>query len=191
MNYSINSRSNESNDLQYDVPIQYFYRTTSTINPTRSTVIISPIFIDRLLSSYNQQNSFNYENENYDNNNNSELFSNTPIINPIILNNLYNIDESNNDISNIFFPTVNLIERIFNDYIENKNKLNDEEYIKNVEKISQTIDECPVCFASSETAIKIKKCNHIFCEDCIQKWLKSHKNTCPICRINVIMEVEQ
>ena len=113
---------------------------------------------------------------------------------------LYNINENNEnnennqeiyyDLSNAFFPTVNFIERIFNDYIENRNKLNDEEYNKNVEKINQKLEECPVCFTSSETTIKIKKCNHIFCEDCIQKWLKSHKNTCPICRVNVIIENE-
>ena len=118
--------------------------------------------------------------------------------NPIIFNSsnlrLFNTDENNEesyyDLSNAFFPTVNFIERIFNDYIENKNKLNDEEYKNNVEKIHEILEECPVCFSSSETTIKIKKCNHVFCEDCIQKWLKSHKNTCPICRVNVIIEPE-
>ena len=46
------------------------------------------------------------------------------------------------------------------------------------------------CFNTSKTTIKIKKCNHFFCEDCIQKWLKNHKNTCPICRVNVIIQPE-
>ena len=62
--------------------------------------------------------------------------------------------------------------------------------VLDIEKINEKLEECPVCFTSSETTIKIKRCNHVFCEDCIQKWLKNHKNTCPICRINVIIEQE-
>ena len=66
-----------------------------------------------------------------------------------------------------------------------------EEYKKNIQKINEKLEECPVCFTSSETTIRIKKCNHVFCEDCIQKWLKDHKNTCPICRVNVTIEEQE
>lgn len=210
-----NNQSNESNESPDSRgttlrPIGYFYTTTFTISPT---------FIDRLLSLNNQQNipmsiprspHNPYHEQNNSNNNDNEIWSNGPngpnspssnpnlYYNPIIFNSsnlrLFNTDENNEesyyDLSNAFFPTVNFIERIFNDYIENKNKLNDEEYKNNLEKIHEILEECPVCFSSSETTIKIKKCNHVFCEDCIQKWLKSHKNTCPICRVNVIIEPE-
>lgn len=185
------NESNESNGSLNTIlrPVEYVYITTFTINPS---------FINRLLSVNNPQSipriSSQHEQSNYLNN---ETRLNSPSSNPIIFNSsnfLYNINENNEetyyDLSNTHFPTVNFIERIFNDYIENKNKLNDEEYKKNVEKINEKLEECPVCFTSSETTIKIKKCNHVFCEDCIQKWLTDHKNTCPICRVNVIIETE-
>ena len=198
MEYNNNesNESNESNGSNGSLntilrPVGYVYTTTFTINP---------LFINRLLSLNNPQISAQspqsipqHEQSNYFNSpsSNPNLY-----YNPIVFNSsnfrLYNTNENNQDtyydLSNIFFPTVNFIERIFNDYIENKNKLNDEEYKKNVEKINEKLEECPVCFTSSETTIKIKKCNHVFCEDCIQKWLKDHKNTCPICRVNVIIE---
>ena len=91
-----------------------------------------------------------------------------------------------NNLSNIFIPASDLIERLFTDYIENKNKLNEEEYMENTVKIHSKLEECPICFNSSETGIKITQCQHVFCEDCIKNWLQKHKNTCPICRTNVI-----
>ena len=195
-NNNNNNQSNERDDSLGTTlrPIGYFYTTTFTLSPT---------FIDTLLSLNNQENimqnnstsseqSNNFESEISDNSN----FSNSNLYyNPIIFNSsnlrLFDINENNEEAYyDSFFPTVNFIESIFNDYIENKNKLNDVEYKKNVERIHEKLEECPVCFNSDETTIKIKKCNHMFCEDCIQKWLKSHKNTCPICRVNVIIEPE-
>ncbi|CDW73803.1 ring finger protein 126 [Stylonychia lemnae] len=46
--------------------------------------------------------------------------------------------------------------------------------------------DCPVClssFQASETVIELK-CSkfHIFHENCLKSWLKSGKDTCPICR---------
>lgn len=206
-----NSNSNITSNNDFNIsqnvvlrPIGFYY-TTFTISPT---------FVDRLLSlndlGNNQQNNFvgnsngnsngngnsdsnsnGNSNGNYYYNNNEEniFLRNSPYSNPnidtILFNYSYNNNEVSNEVSSIFFPTVNLIERLFNDYLENKNKLNDEEYKINVEKIDKKLDECPICFSDSETTIKIKKCEHIFCEDCIEKWLKNHKNTCPICRVNV------
>ena len=80
-------------------------------------------------------------------------------------------------------PSSNIIERLFSDYISNKNKLNETEYNNNVEK-NDTIIECPICFNNKES-IKINKCGHEYCEDCIKKWLQEHSNTCPICRIDI------
>ena len=40
-------------------------------------------------------------------------------------------------------------------------------------------------FCESEYKIKLKNCEHMFCEDCIRNWLQNHKNSCPICRTKV------
>lgn len=175
------NESNNSNDTHGTVfiPNEYFYTTTSST------------FINRLLSLNNQQNSSldillispYYEADNY---NYTEIPDYNSSTNSAIFDINENNEETHYDLSRAFFPTVNFIEIIFNDYIQNKNKLSNEEYYNNVEKINKILEECPICFNSNETTIKIKKCNHVFCEDCIQKWLKSHKNTCPICRVNVI-----
>lgn len=93
--------------------------------------------------------------------------------------------ENRTDLNHIYFPSVNLINRLFQDYIENKNKLNEDEYNNSIEKINKKIDECPVCFNSNDKTVIIKKCKHNFCENCIENWLKNHKSTCPICRTSV------
>ena len=93
------------------------------------------------------------------------------------------------DLNSTFFPTSILIESMFNDYLNNKNKLNDNEYSSSVKKIKH-IKDCPICFNTSDKAIKIIKCSHEFCENCIKKWLKNHKNTCPVCRTSVIISNE-
>jgi hypothetical protein len=97
--------------------------------------------------------------------------------------NYYNIQY---EFSEAFIPASSFIERIFADYIQNKNKLNEEEYSNTTIKSNDKLEECPICFNSSDVSIKIKKCNHMFCESCIHKWLREHKNTCPICRTNVL-----
>ena len=210
MEYNITYQSNESNEsndsLGYVLrPIGYFYTTTFTTTQP-------PSLIERLLnngqsslrSSFQASylsNLYEQEQEHDNDNNNENTFNissrNTNLYyNQMIFNTDTNVNNENNENNDetyydIFFPTANIIERIFNDYIENKNKLNDDDYKSNVEKMHEILQECPVCFTPSETTIKIKKCNHVFCEDCIQKWLKNHKNTCPICRVNVKIEHEQ
>ena len=39
--------------------------------------------------------------------------------------------------------------------------------------------ECPICLTNTELCTT--NCNHNFCLDCLQKWLKK-KKTCPNCR---------
>ena len=48
------------------------------------------------------------------------------------------------------------------------------------------INTCPICLENI-TRIKKLKCNHSFCEPCIQLWLKT-LNTCPICRTTIERE---
>jgi len=43
---------------------------------------------------------------------------------------------------------------------------------------------CPIClddFISSTYLRKINKCNHIYCGQCIEKWLEKNHN-CPVCK---------
>ena len=96
-----------------------------------------------------------------------------------------------NEASDIYFPASQFIERLFNDYLENKNRLNNEEFQNSIIKLDEKLEECPICFKESDTTIKILKCNHLFCENCIQSWLIKYKNTCPVCRTVVVDESEQ
>ena len=44
---------------------------------------------------------------------------------------------------------------------------------------------CVICLDNySENDIKKLYCNHIYCKNCINKWLQEN-NTCPICRIDI------
>jgi len=161
----MNNHNNNLNEttLLY-IPDTFYYTTTFSLFP----------------NNLNGNNNGNNGNNNYN-----------------LANFLFNLNGENNELettfdiidsANLYIPPFNLIQRLFDDYLENKSKLNDEEYEYSTEKIEQIIKECPVCFNESETTIKLKKCNHTFCENCIYNWLKNHNNTCPICRINVIFD---
>lgn len=47
-------------------------------------------------------------------------------------------------------------------------------------------DRCPICLENYEEKEFIRKikCSHIFCEECILKWLSKHKK-CPCCQIDL------
>jgi len=61
------------------------------------------------------------------------------------------------------------------------------EYIKNITEDFDKTDNCCICYNdyndSENIAVKLK-CNHIFHDNCIKKWLKN-SGTCPICRANI------
>lgn len=116
--------------------------------------------------------------------NNNSIYNNQSFGNQILNNSFFQTNDDyviNYLLSQI--PSSNIIERLFNDYISNRNKLNETEYNNNVKK-NDYIIECPICFNNKES-IKINKCGHEYCEDCIKKWLQEHSNTCPICRIDI------
>jgi hypothetical protein len=43
-----------------------------------------------------------------------------------------------------------------------------------------TPDTCPICFDNIKNTITTK-CNHTFCNSCLQIWLKNN-DSCPLCR---------
>ncbi|KAG8174119.1 hypothetical protein JTE90_022583 [Oedothorax gibbosus] len=46
----------------------------------------------------------------------------------------------------------------------------------------QSPSTCPVCFEPTiSLQVRLTTCRHVFCENCILKWLET-RNTCPMCR---------
>ena len=46
--------------------------------------------------------------------------------------------------------------------------------------LKETHYTCPICFDNIKNTITTK-CNHIFCNSCLNKWLDNN-NSCPLCR---------
>ena len=212
-NESNESNSNNSSYINTTVPTLIYYTTAYNILPER--------FYESNQGNENNEstgntydlnsiafNIYNYpitysENSNEDYRDDFRNIVNN-YINTIDRINNENTDDNNGngngngssseyvfEFSNAFIPASSLVERLFEDYMQNKNKLNEEEYTNTTIKLNEKIVECPICFNSYDTSIKIKKCEHIFCEDCIRKWLQDHKNTCPICRTNVLKRTNE
>ena len=103
---------------------------------------------------------------------------------------------SHNDIilSRISFPLdIDFIQRIFNmnlfelnEQLESTNGESINTPVSNIEACYNIIDDdqsraCTICFDDSSEKTFVKTlCNHIFCRDCISKWL-TMRNKCPVC----------
>jgi hypothetical protein len=59
--------------------------------------------------------------------------------------------------------------------------------IKDIKDIKDINENCGVCLEKLDVSNLSKKtnCSHFFHKDCILKWLKIGKNSCPICRKNL------
>lgn len=66
---------------------------------------------------------------------------------------------------------------------ENNDRLTNDEYLKITTKNTDNL-ECSICYENKTNNIKLIKCNHMFCELCIKKWLLNNI-TCPICRVKL------
>lgn len=52
--------------------------------------------------------------------------------------------------------------------------------------------ECPVCLEKLDVSAKVLPCQHTFCQPCLQRILKSHKELrCPECRTLVLCSIEE
>jgi len=53
--------------------------------------------------------------------------------------------------------------------------------------IKLTNDSCPICLADfkEKTRIKLLPCDHGFHPECIEPWIRQHKDSCPMCRETV------
>ena len=52
-----------------------------------------------------------------------------------------------------------------------------------------TNQSCPICLSDITDEIKLDGCNHSYCKECFVNWNKD-KNTCPLCRQNIIYNFE-
>ena len=162
-------------DINYFLQYYNYYNYNSAILNTGSST-----------NSTNTRSSTNYTNTRSSTNtiyaqtrtyNISSLYDSYPYQNFMLDGNLQSELE-------IILPSLN---DIINSYIYNNyNKLNEEEFNKYTEVIDNILEECPVCYNETNCNIKIKKCNHVFCKNCSKTWFTKHKNTCPICRTNII-----
>ena len=53
------------------------------------------------------------------------------------------------------------------------------------EKFVSTVDDeliCPICDLVLENPLQIIECQHVFCSDCITKWIQTGNQTCPLDR---------
>lgn len=85
------------------------------------------------------------------------------------INNL--INTLNDDIASFFF---------IDDPINIEKPIISIEQFEKLEKCSE-ITDCSICFENMKDNIKLK-CDHIFCNRCIKRWLTEKSNTCPTCR---------
>ena len=51
------------------------------------------------------------------------------------------------------------------------------------------MSDCSICL-DKITNIFTTKCNHSFCNDCIDSWIRQHNN-CPLCRRIITKQVKQ
>ena len=81
---------------------------------------------------------------------------------------------------NFIFPTNEILINIYNDYLNNR-LLTQGEFNKLPKHNCKF--ECPVCLDEKEDGV-ILSCNHIFCTNCLNKWLTQKNTLCPLCREN-------
>lgn len=62
-----------------------------------------------------------------------------------------------------------------------------EKVSSNCTKIENPRDICPICqetFDNIQGSVRKLKCEHLYCESCIIRWLAKHKK-CPVCNIDL------
>ena len=78
-----------------------------------------------------------------------------------------------------------LISNYIDEIYKSNNTLTEDDFSK-LNVIKQNI-ECAICMENKDIGIKLE-CEHIYCVECIKKWLTENKKTCPYCRKEVKIE---
>ncbi|ODV61315.1 RING-H2 finger protein ASCRUDRAFT_141182 [Ascoidea rubescens DSM 1968] len=74
----------------------------------------------------------------------------------------------------------------------NNNKNRDRDINNNNVYVNKT-DKCAIClteYEADDIARKLRKCEHMFHKDCIDIWLTTGKNSCPLCRTKGVNELK-
>lgn len=90
---------------------------------------------------------------------------------------------------NTFFSTQRVISMLSHSLIhEHSNNAKPKVSLENFERLdkSNEVTNCGICFENMEDNIKLK-CEHIYCNRCIKKWLTEKSNTCPTCREEIVL----
>ena len=153
--------------------------------------------------TYNNPTTPIYNNEPYTystpsprNNNQTPLnynHNNSPTNEPVLESNDEFVDYNNNpDLTRQF---QDILTQILRDAQDRENLTNYNYMMENsidvkmFNEINNPINtSCPILqtdFEEDDYVVVLKECNHIFNEDAIQNWLKTH-HTCPVCRTNLI-----
>tara|TARA_Y100000389_G_C17395034_1_gene482046 strand:- start:424 stop:1200 length:777 start_codon:yes stop_codon:yes gene_type:complete len=188
--------------------IPLFDSLLNTINNQRTTLTNQNNNLNNLFTTFTESiNNYSSQQNNISsiNMSNLNLISNNNINHSLNLFNNFNITNSINTISNTEEPQFDGIftfynpsfmsshnsafnlslfgENTYSDLINLSEEIGDVEIgiddINKVSKIIKKIDMCPICRNDKED-LRILKCDHIFCDECIKKWLSKNK-TCPIC----------
>lgn len=95
-----------------------------------------------------------------------------------------NILFTNNYISTNTTNSTNIVinQKNETDHTNESNKTNQTDHTDHTDQTDHTI--CTICREILSTDYcTLKKCNHQFCKECIEKYFKEYKNECPNCRL--------
>lgn len=92
--------------------------------------------------------------------------------------------------NNLYIITIFISYLILSDEYDRLYPINNEKNLDEYSEITEYIsDNCSIClneYSIQDTIRKLKVCNHIYHETCINEWVDKFNNeTCPLCRTNI------
>ncbi len=128
--------------------------------------------------------------------------NNSIILNNYLLQNIFYNDE----IDNLFYYAkkhnlINILKIFYTHYSYKIYCINDQYYMMDLDVVYKSINtimfknmkyeyisephDCSICYNTHSRIIKLDCHNtHLFCEDCLSRWIISH-SSCPLCRNNI------
>lgn len=127
-----------------------------------------------------------------------QLANNTDRFTERFTDNIFDEISINIQLSNNVVNTINSFVETFGEYMLNNTEyedlvnlptqkvtLREAELEEKLENLTTEI-ECGICKdKTNKDVVKIKRCNHTFCKECIREWLTKYNVNCPMCRKDV------